>query len=89
VLSEISGAKEEAPVPAYWSFSHRDRAQHPLLAQAASAFGEPERRGSEPDLIVDTRNTLFIMEAKLGSTNDTTPSRRSVLSDYEAAEGGW
>ncbi|MCZ7618407.1 MAG: hypothetical protein M5U32_08875 [Myxococcota bacterium] len=89
LVSEISRKDEHAPVPSYWSFSQRDHAQHPLIAKAAVAFREVEGRGSEPDLIIETRDTLFMVEAKLGSTNKTMPSRPSVLKFYKEAESGW
>lgn len=89
LASEISGTKEHAPVPSYWSFSQRDHARHPLLSKAITAFGEIEGRGTEPDVIIETDETLFMVEAKLGSTNKTTPTRPSVLTTYKEARGGW
>lgn len=89
LVSEISGTREHATVPSYWSFSQRDHARHPLLSKAITAFGEVEGRGSEPDLIIETSDALFMVEAKLGSSNKTTPSRPSVLTTYREAESGW
>lgn len=89
LVFEISRRNEREPVPSYWSFSQRDHGQHPLLAKAVAVFKEVEGRGSEPDLIIETRDTLFMVEAKLGSTNKTVPSRPAVLTTYREAESGW
>ncbi len=89
ILSRLSGEPESGSTPSYWSFSLEAGSTHPLLAAARIAFGEADGRGSEPDLILDTPRALFVVEAKLGSRNETTPSRSGALGVYRRAEGNW
>lgn len=88
-MSAIAGGAESDAAPSYWSFCLEHHDTHPLLADARAAFGETDGRGSEPDLIVETARTLFVVEAKLDSRNETTPSRPWVLKTYHQSENGW
>jgi len=89
VMSAIANRDESHAVPSYWSFSLEHNNAHPLLVGAREAFGEVQDRGSEPDLIVETAQSLFLIEAKLDSHNVTAPSRPWVLDTYQRAEGNW
>ncbi len=57
-----------------WSFSEREKKGYKLLEDARHEFGEAKSRGSEPDIIIDTDNILFFIEAKFSSPNKTIPS---------------
>jgi len=89
VVSRLSGSQVLRASLSYWSFSLSSGTVHPLLKAARKAFGEVEERGSEPDIIVETDSTLVLIEAKLDSRNETTPSRPWVLETYRRAEKNW
>lgn len=46
----------------------------PLLKKARIEFGENEHQGSEPDIVIKADATLFLIEAKLFSSNKTSGS---------------
>ncbi len=58
----------------YWSYSTNLGKQYPLLNEARLEFGETIGGGSEPDLILDTKEALYFIEVKFGSSNYTTPT---------------
>jgi hypothetical protein len=89
IASEFGHDPESGAIPSYWSFSLESGRTHPLLAVARAAFGERDDRGSEPDLLIETRKTLFVIEAKLGARNETTPSSPAVLESYRRGADGW
>jgi hypothetical protein len=59
----------------YWSYSQSQHGAWDELRNARKEFGESERRGTEPDLIVKTDKLLLFIEAKLKSTNKTDFNR--------------
>lgn len=73
----------------YWSWSQREHSDKDLLNRARLEFGETVKRGSEPDLIVMTDKVLFFIEAKLGASNDTIPSKGSRGDLYCSGVDGW
>ena len=89
ILSSITATTVHGAVPSYWSLVSETGETHPLLRDARLAFEPHFRQCTEPDLLVETADTLFLIEAKLGSTNETTPTRESVLPGYERAADGW
>lgn len=56
----------------YWSYCKSVKGTYPLLEKARKEFGEIENQGSEPDIIIKTDKTLFLLEAKLFSSNKTS-----------------
>lgn len=57
----------------YWSYYQKKKSTWPALKAARNEF--ESRLGSEPDIIVETDNTLIIIEAKLTSGNKTRPKK--------------
>jgi hypothetical protein len=72
VLAEMGGERVRDPRLVYWSHDQKTNGMWAPLKQARKTFGEPARRGSEPDLIVIADDALFFIEAKLTSTNKTS-----------------
>lgn len=89
IVSDLGDEPESGANPSYWSFSLDAGGTHPLLAAARAAFGEGNGRGTEPDLLIETRRTLFVIEAKLGAANLTMPSNPASLDAYRTAAGAW
>ena len=89
LLSELSGKIELSPEIIYWSFSQSEGAGWTGLNRARLEFGEQIKRGSEPDIIVKTKDAVFIIEVKVTARNETTPSPRGQEKGYLAGGGGW
>lgn len=73
----------------YWSYSHKEQGTWEWLKKARSTFGEKPNRSTEPDLIIETDNVLVFIEAKVGATNQTKPSNKSVEKLYATGGDGW
>src|SRR3989339_1726901 len=73
----------------YWSYSQRSKGSWPALDAARDEFGETRQRGSEPDLIVVSKNAIFFIEAKLTATNNTMPSDPDNLKKYVSGADQW
>jgi len=58
----------------YWSYDKQKEQSWDFLVKARKEFGEDIEKGSEPDLILVSDNTLFFIEAKFKSPNKTKPS---------------
>jgi hypothetical protein len=55
----------------YWYYDEESQNTYPLLLKARSTFGEKPYRGSEPDLLIETEDTIIVIECKTGSSNNT------------------
>jgi hypothetical protein len=88
-LDKLSGMKNTDANLVYWSYDRKAKTTHEPLSSARNAFGEDEHRGSEPDLIVETNECLFFIEAKFGSGNSTEPSRAGRVQKYIGGGGRW
>lgn len=73
----------------YWSYSQSQRGLWNMLDRARTEFELVPSKGSEPDLIIVGKNGLFIVEAKLTATNNTTPSNEKVEKEYVTGGQGW
>lgn len=62
----------------YWSFCDKAKGTYPLLEKARNEFDELQNQGSEPDIIIKTDKSLFIIEAKLFSSNKTSGSTKRL-----------
>jgi hypothetical protein len=87
VLSNIGGERVHNPRLIYWSHDREVGAMWKPLGSAREAFGESLARGSEPDLIVLTDETLFFIEAKLTSTNKTSAPKSGDRKEYLTGGG--
>jgi hypothetical protein len=89
ILSSIIGDTLKSSEVIYWSYSQRENSHWSKLNEAREEFGEEIKRGSEPDIIIKTDNTLLFIEAKVTAGNETVPSDRSNSKKYEIGGNNW
>lgn len=82
-LSQFSDRKSNDAELIFWSYSTKEKTGWDILNKARIEFGETIARGSEPDVIIRTDNTLCFIEAKLTATNNTQPSNPTDRKKYE------
>ena len=87
-LGKLISVMVERPKLIYWSYSPSEQNTWSDLRKAREEFGERKKRGSEPDLIIKSDNSLFFIEAKLTASNETT-SRPDNLKKYLTGGNGW
>lgn len=78
ILSQISNNNHKIIDIIYWSYSVKENKLWPSLKDARSEFGELINKGSEPDIIIVTDKTLFFIEAKFFSSNNTSGSGKTL-----------
>lgn len=88
-LSRFSNIEEKEPEIMYWSFSQSEQTVWSKLFQARQEFERNPSKGSEPDLIIQTDKTLFIIEAKLNASNTTVPSSKDSLVEEKYVNAGF
>ena len=88
-LSPIIGVTLKSSQVIYWSYSQTENSSWSQLDETRDEFGEEERRGSEPDIIIKTSNAIFFLEAKLTAGNETVPSDMSNSKRYEIGGDKW
>lgn len=88
-LSKLCNSPVANPEIIYWSYSQSQQGVWNELKKARAEFGEIPQRGSEPDLIVNSDDALFFIEAKLTATNETTPSNPKELKRYLTGGNNW
>lgn len=76
-LNNVSNESHSEIKIMYWSFW--EEGTYHLLKNARCEFGEDKIKGSEPDIIIITDKTLFIIEAKLFSSNKTSGYGQQLL----------
>lgn len=82
-LSPIIGVPLKSSEVIYWSYSQKENSSWSELNKARKEFGEEIKRGSEPDVIIKTDDTLLFIEAKLTAGNETDPSNKGSSKKYE------
>jgi len=87
-LSKISNDSETNPEIIYWSYSQPESTAWSKLIQARQQFERKPDKGSEPDIIIKTDQTLFVIEAKLGASNNTVPSSKDLIVKEKYVNGG-
>jgi hypothetical protein len=70
----------------YWCYDEESENTYSLLLKARNTFGEKPSRGSEPDLLIETENSIILIECKTGSGNNTTPTRLEVEKFYTESD---
>jgi hypothetical protein len=88
-LGSAIGGPVVNPLPAYWSYSGATNGVCPSLVSAREQFGEAVARGTEPDLIIEANGKMIWIEAKLGSTNETSPSNPGDTKGYLSGGERW
>jgi len=88
LLSKISGYEVLNPEIIYWSYCQSENSAWSELRKARHEFETNPEKGSEPDIIIKAKNTLFLIEAKLNAKNETTPSSNSPQVEERYTKGG-
>lgn len=88
-LESVAGAPVRNPQLIYWSYCQRAGTTWPLLAEARKEFGETPQRSSEPDIIVESDDALYWIEAKFLSGNETKPSDPNDSKKYLSGGDKW
>jgi hypothetical protein len=86
-LERFIGEFLEDPEIIYWSYSSVEKGVSSLLREARNTFGETS--GTEPDLIINSKNHLIFIEAKFTSSNQTKPRTEGYLKKYAESQDGW
>lgn len=90
-LAFITKCPQTNPETMFWSYRKQDKRDWDLLNKARREFGETIKRGSEPDLMVFTDQSLFFIEAKLTASNKIAPKERDdkYHKKYDTGADGW
>jgi len=92
-LRLINSLTFNSPEIIYWGYNQKEHIPKNYgwsrLNEARKEFGETIRRGSEPDIIIETNDSLCFIEAKLTSNNETKPSNKSVKINYLNGGDKW
>lgn len=76
-IREVIGVNVKKSEVIYWSYSQPQENTWKLLTKGREEFEMVPSKGSEPDIIIRTNNTLFFIEAKL-TANNNTPSKGGI-----------
>jgi hypothetical protein len=88
-LSSVIGFPLSTPEIMYWSYNQQEQSDWSELNKARIEFGEKIARGSEPDLIIRTKEALLFIEAKVTAPNETGPSDPANSKRYETGGNNW
>jgi len=73
LLSGFLSKRHSSPITnpeiIYWSYSQSQRQEWNELKRARKEFGESQQRSSEPDIIIRSDDSLFLVEVKLKARN--------------------
>jgi len=91
LLAELTKSYAKNPEIIYWSYSQSQLGAWNHLQNARKEFEMDSKKGSEPDIIVKSDDTLFFVEAKLTASNNTVFKSRNpkVQKKYETGGNGW
>ncbi len=88
-LESIADTLVRNPRIKYWSHCPEAKGTWPPLNAARRMFGETPKRDSEPDLIVETDDAIYWIEAKFLSGNDAPPSNPADSKQYITGGERW
>ena len=88
-LSTLSNIEERNLEVMYWSYSQAELDAWSKLVQARQEFERNPAKGSEPDIIIKSDKTLFVIEAKFNSGNNTVPNSKDPLVKEKYVNGGF
>jgi len=89
VFNILLGVKLDDPVIIYWSYHKGEKGVWSELVGAGEEFGENMRRAPGPDIIIDSRDTLIFIEAKLTADNQTVPPTGKSTKKYLTGGQYW
>lgn len=85
-LSKLLGTEVKGSEIVYWSFSQKYNGIYSPLKMSREEFETNPEKGSEPDIIIETNDSLIIVEAKLTATNQTIS--QSTKNENKYVTGG-
>ena len=85
VMERLIGVTLEEPEVIYWTYRGAEDADWSEFDRAREEFGE-HARGAGPDVIINSKNALLFIEAKLITGNETKP--RKAKATEKLLEGG-
>jgi hypothetical protein len=88
-MSVVAGCAVRGSSASYWALDSVTGRAHALLSEARTTFHEVPDRGTEPDILIESDDTVFLIEAKLASSNSTKPTHLRSVASYERAASGW
>jgi len=88
-LSKVTGFTVQEPEVIYWSYSQSQNRSWDMLEKARKEFELVPSKGSEPDIMIVSKNALIIIESKLTATNEKGPSNQNVENKYITGGQGW
>jgi hypothetical protein len=88
-LESITDTAVRNPKIKYWSYCPEAKGTWPPLDATRRTFGETPKRDSEPDLIVETDDAIYWIEAKFLSGNETHPSNPNDSKQYITGGERW
>jgi hypothetical protein len=88
-LESVAGVAVWNPQVIYWTYCQRAGKVWPLLVEARDEFGEAPPRGSEPDVVVESDDALYWIEAKFLARNETGPTNPNDSKKYLSGGNRW
>jgi hypothetical protein len=88
-LSKLSNIEERNLEVMYWSYSQSELTAWSKLVQARQEFERNPAKGSEPDIIIKSDKTLFVIEAKFNAGNNTVSRSKDPLVKEKYVNGGF
>jgi hypothetical protein len=88
-LSKLSNIEERNLEVIYWSYSQSELTAWSKLVQARREFERNPAKGSEPDIIIKSDKTLFVIEAKFNAGNNTVLGSKDPLVKEKYVNGGF
>jgi hypothetical protein len=77
----------------YWGWDEERERSFDALRHARSAFQEPDEGATEPGLMIQTPESLFLLASRAFSAGSTRTENHlqapGIWTDYEAAASGW
>jgi len=88
LLMKLFGSPGRICEPMFWGYSEQEEDVWSSLHQARHTFETKAKLGSEPDLIVSCDKTLYFIEAKLASGNNTSLTSKNPHIKEKFLNGG-
>ncbi len=89
VMRRLFGTDLEAPEMIYWSYYRGEGSSWSELGKARREFGEHSKEYTEPDVIINSEDTLIFVEPKLLSENITKPKDSKVKGKHLTGGQHW
>jgi hypothetical protein len=89
VFDSLLEIELEDPEMIYWTYHGGEKSIWSELDRAKEKFGDDTAAGLGPDIIIDSRNALIFIEAKLTAGNETEPQSKKETKKYMTGGRSW